>query len=66
MISRSVVPIGISTNPVLAILPPKAKTFVPLDFSVPIDANHALPFKIIPLINTKSATPIPSFKSDSP
>ena len=32
---------GISTRPVLLILPPRAKTLVPLDFSVPMEANHS-------------------------
>ena len=45
--SRNVVPIGTSTSPVLCILPPKANTLVPFDFSVPILANHSAPFKII-------------------
>ena len=27
--------------------PPKANTFVPFDFSVPIEAYHSAPFKII-------------------
>ena len=47
MTSRSVVPIGISTRPVLVILPPSAKTFVPFDFSVPMDANQSAPFRMI-------------------
>ena len=36
---RSVVPIGTSTSPVLRILPARAKTLVPLLFSVPIDGE---------------------------
>ena len=40
-ISRSVVPIGTSTSPVLRILPARAKTLVPLLFSVPIAANQS-------------------------
>ncbi len=43
MISRSVVPIGTSMSPTLLILPARAKTFVPLDFSVPMEANHCGP-----------------------
>ena len=46
-ISRRVVPIGTSTRPVLWILPPSAKTLVPLLFSVPIEANHSGPFRMI-------------------
>ena len=46
-ISRRVVPIGTSTRPVCRILPPKAKTFVPFDFSVPTELNQSAPFKII-------------------
>ena len=41
--SLNVVPIGISTRPTLLILPPRANTLVPLDFSVPTDANSAAP-----------------------
>ncbi len=47
MISRSVIPIGTSTKPLLFIFPVKAKTFVPLLFSVPIELNLSAPFKII-------------------
>ena len=47
MISRRVVPMGTSTRPVLLILPPRANTLVPLDFSVPMEANHSGPFKMI-------------------
>ena len=47
MISRSVVPIGTSTRPVLLILPPSANTLVPFDFSVPIEANHSQPLLMI-------------------
>ena len=46
-ISRRVVPIGTSTSPVLCILPPRANTLVPFDFSVPMALNHSGPFKII-------------------
>ena len=44
---RRVVPMGISTSPVFIILPPSANTFVPLLFSVPIEANHSAPLSII-------------------
>ena len=47
MISLKVVPIGTSTKPTLLILPAKANTFVPFDFSVPIEANASAPSKII-------------------
>ena len=40
---RRVVPMGISTRPVLVILPPRANTLVPLDFSVPMAANFSQP-----------------------
>ena len=46
-ISRSVVPIGTSTRPVLLILPPNAKTLVPLLFSVPIELKNSAPLRII-------------------
>ena len=46
-ISRSVVPMGTSTRPVLWIFPPRANTFVPFEFSVPIEANHSGPFTMI-------------------
>ena len=46
-ISRNVVPIGISTRPVFLILPPRANTFVPLERSVPMEANQSAPFKMI-------------------
>ena len=45
--SRSVVPIGTSTRPVLWILPPSANTFVPGLFSVPMLRNHAGPLRKI-------------------
>ena len=47
IISRRVVPIGISTRPVLCIFPPSANTFVPRLFSVPIELNHSAPSFII-------------------
>src|SRR5512143_1987941 len=37
IISRSVIPMGTSMSPVFLILPVRAKTFVPFDFSVPMD-----------------------------
>ena len=40
---RRVVPMGISTSPVLVILPPNANTLVPVDFSVPMAANASGP-----------------------
>src|SRR5215207_5902618 len=47
MISRSVMPIGTSIRPGLTTLPPTAKVFVPLDFSVPMLAYQAAQFKMI-------------------
>ena len=44
MISRSVVPIGISTRPVLLILPPSANTLVPLDL---LGAHGGEPFRAV-------------------
>jgi hypothetical protein len=41
------VPIGTSISPTLLILPARAKTLVPFDFSVPIEENQAAPFKSI-------------------
>lgn len=46
-ISRSVVPIGTSTNPTFTTFPPNANTFVPLEFAVPIELYHFAPFNII-------------------
>ena len=46
-ISRRVVPMGTSTKPVLLILPPRAKTLVPLLFSVPMAENHSGPLRMI-------------------
>jgi len=43
MISRRVVPMGTSTRPEFCTFPVRAKTFVPLDSSVPIEANQAPP-----------------------
>src|ERR1035438_4529217 len=45
MISRSLMPIGTSTRPVLAILPVSAKTLVPLLLSEPMLANHLPPLR---------------------
>ncbi len=42
-ISRSVIPIGTSTRPVLLILPTREKIFVPLLPSVPIEAYQSAP-----------------------
>jgi hypothetical protein len=42
--SRSVMPIGTSTNPVLTTLPTSEKIIVPDDFSVPMPAYHSAPF----------------------
>ena len=47
MMVRRGVPMGISTRPVLLILPPSANTLVPFDFSVPIEANHSQPLLMI-------------------
>ena len=47
MISPSGMPIGTSTRPVLFTAPARAKTLVPLLFSVPYDANHSAPFRMI-------------------
>ena len=41
--SRSVVPIEISTRPMLLTLPPRQNTFVPGDFSVPYFLNSSTP-----------------------
>ena len=41
---RRVVPMGTSTRPVLVILPPRAKTLVPLLFSVPMAAYASGPW----------------------
>src|SRR4030066_213843 len=47
MRALSVMPIGISTNPVLFTLPAKANILVPLLPAVPMDANHSAPLFII-------------------
>src|ERR1039458_250962 len=47
IISRSVVPYGNSATPVLLIFPARQKTFVPLVFSVPMEANHFAPLSMI-------------------
>src|ERR1039458_2705623 len=41
------VPNGISTSPVLVILPTREKTFVPELFGLPVSLNHAGPFMMI-------------------
>ena len=41
--SLKVVPIGTSTRPTLFTFPPKAKTLVPLEPAVPIEANLSAP-----------------------
>ncbi len=38
---------GISTRPVLLILPPRAKTLVPLDLPMPMAEYHSAPFLMI-------------------
>ena len=47
MISRSVMPIGTSTSPVLRTLPTREKTFVPLLPSVPMLRNQSTPLLMI-------------------
>ena len=54
--SRSDVPIGTSTRPVLTTRPASAKTFVPLLFSVPMPANHAAPLRMIGATFAKVST----------
>ena len=56
MISRSVMPIGISTNPVFVIFPVRAKTLVPLLRAVPMPANHSAPLRIIGATLAKVST----------
>ena len=46
-ISRRVTPIGTSIKPLLRIFPASVNVFVPLLFSVPIEAYHAEPFSRI-------------------
>ena len=55
-ISRSVVPIGTSTNPILFTFPPNANTFVPFEVSVPIEEYHSAPFNIILVIFANVST----------
>ena len=43
MISRSVMPMGTSTSPVLLTLPTRLKTLVPFEPSVPMEANQSAP-----------------------
>src|SRR5208282_6020832 len=56
MISRSVVPYGTSARPVLRILPASAKTLVPFVFSVPNEAYHFAPRKMIGLMVAQVST----------
>src|ERR1017187_3552288 len=56
MISRSVIPIGISIRPVLVILPVRAKTLVPLLLSVPMLAYHCGPLRMMGAILAKVST----------
>src|SRR5512139_1619701 len=46
-IVRSVVPMGTSTRPTFFTVPARAKTFVPFEPFVPIEANHLPPFRMI-------------------
>src|SRR3974377_502907 len=55
-ISLKEVPIGTSTSPVLRILPARAKTFVPLLFSVPIAANQSGPLRMMTGMLAKVST----------
>ena len=48
MISRSVVPMGTSTNPVFTTLPVRAKVLVPALDSVPMPLYHCAPWLTIP------------------
>ena len=50
MTVRKGVPMGISTRPVLVILPPRAKTLVPVDLGVPMAANLSAPWLRIQVI----------------
>lgn len=56
IISLRVVPIGTSTNPTLFIFPARAKTFVPFDFSVPMDLYQSAPLFIMAGIFAKVST----------
>jgi len=47
MISRRLRPMGTSMRPVRSILPARAKTFVPLLFSVPMEAYHSPPLRMM-------------------
>ncbi len=46
-ISRSVIPMGTSTSPVFTTLPVSAKTFVPLEFAVPMAAKDSAPSRMM-------------------
>ncbi len=54
--SRMVMPMGTSINPPLLIRPARAKTFVPLLFSVPSEAYSFDPFRIIQGTEAKVST----------
>ena len=47
---------GTSTKPVLTTLPERAKTFVPLLFSVPMEAYQSAPLRIICRMAAKVST----------
>src|SRR4030042_5770920 len=51
-----VVPIGPSTRPTFFTAPAKAKTFVPLEPFVPMEANHFPPFRMMAGILAKVST----------
>ncbi len=55
-ISRSVIPMGTSTSPVFCTRPARAKTFVPLLFSVPISAYHSPPLRMMGATLAKVST----------
>src|SRR5262245_53670951 len=55
-IVRRDVPIGTSMSPVFAMRPARANTFVPLLFSVSIEANHVLPRSMIGGISANVST----------
>ena len=56
MMSRSEVPIGTSMRPVLVMVPASAKTLVPFDRSVPIEANQSPPSRRIGVMLAKVST----------
>ena len=55
-ISLKVVPIGTSTSPTFSTFPPRAKTLVPLESSVPKLANQSPPLSIIAGMLAKVST----------